>query len=439
MDLNMRYATARDGVCVAYATAGQGLPVIRAPYAPFSHTQLEWRDSTFFGRLCRSRMIIPFDPRGTGLSDRNIEDFSLEARLLDIDAVADALDLPLFALHAVGASGPLAIAYAAAQPERVSHLILDDAFANGDAYLSRPQMRAILQLSLDWEAMTENIAFVSLGFGGEEAGRYAEFLRACVKPDAADRMWAAIAEVDVTDLLPRVQAPTLILQHQSSRIVSQDETRTLATRIPNARLVPLQGKMGDVDTLLSAIGEFLGDELPTPPAEARPAAFCTVLFTDIEAHSEMFQRLGDEFGRAVLRDHERITRDALRAHGGTEIKSMGDGFMAAFDSATRAVQCAIDLQTAFASRNESAAEPIRVRVGLNAGEPIAEDDDLFGATVTIASRIMSCGSGGDILVSDVVRGLVAGKGFMFSDRGDVVLKGFEDPVRVYLVRWNTRN
>jgi class 3 adenylate cyclase len=222
--------------------------------------------------------------------------------------------------------------------------------------------------------------------------------------------------------------------------VSEDETRKLATRIPNARLVPLQGKQGDVDTLLAAIGEFLGDELPAAPsAENRPAAFRTVLFTDIEAHTEMLQRLGDESARAVLRDHERITRDALRAHGGTEIKTMGDGFMASFDSATRAVHCAIDLQIAFASRNKNAAEPIRVRVGLNAGEPIAEDDDLFGATVTIASRIMGCGKGGDILVSDVVRGLVAGKGFMFSDRGDVVLKGFEDPVHVYLVRWETQN
>jgi class 3 adenylate cyclase len=300
-------------------------------------------------------------------------------------------------------------------------------------------MRAILELSTDWEAMSENIAFVSLGFGGEEARRYAEFLRACVKPEAADRMWAAIAEVDVTDLLPRIQAPTLILQHQSSRIVSEQEVRQLAIGIPNARLVPLQGKQGDVDTLLSAIGEFLGDELPAAPPHPRPAAFRTVLFTDVEAHTEMLHRLGDEVGRSVLRDHERITRDALRMHGGTEIKTMGDGFMASFDSATRALQCAIDLQTAFASRNEGAAEPIRVRVGLTAGEPIAEDDDLFGATVTIASRIMACGSGGDILVSDVVRGLVAGKGFMFSDRGDVVLKGLEDPVRVYQVRWDSRD
>ncbi len=298
-------------------------------------------------------------------------------------------------------------------------------------------MRAILQLSTDWEAMTENIAFVSLGFGGEEAGRYAEFLRACAKPEDADRMWTTFGELDVTDLLPRVQAPTLILQHTSSRIVSEEETRKLATRIPNARFVPLQGKQGDVETLLSAIGEFLGDELPAAPSpQPRPAAFRTVLFTDIEGHSEMFQRLGDEFARTVLRDHERITRDALQAHAGTEIKSLGDGFMASFDSATRAVQCAIALQTAFAARNTDAAEPIRVRVGLTAGEPIAEDDDLFGATVTIAARIMAFGGGGDILVSDVVRGLVAGKGFMFSDRGDVVLKGFEDPVRVYLVRWD---
>src|SRR5512135_605834 len=137
MELNMRYAVAADGVRIAYATAGRGQPCIRAPWAPFSHCQLEWRQGTFFERLCRSRMIIPFDPRGTGLSDRDVADYSLEARALDIDAVADALGLTSFALHGIGTSGALAISYAVRHPERVSHLILDDAFADGRAYTNR--------------------------------------------------------------------------------------------------------------------------------------------------------------------------------------------------------------------------------------------------------------------------------------------------------------
>jgi class 3 adenylate cyclase len=161
----------------------------------------------------------------------------------------------------------------------------------------------------------------------------------------------------------------------------------------------------------------------------------TVLFTDLVGHTEMMSRLGDEAGRAVLREHERITRDVLKAHGGTEVKTMGDGFMASFGSVTRAVECAITLQRAFAERE---GEPLSVRVGLNAGEPIEEDGDLFGATVILASRIAAKAGGGEILVSDNVRSLCAGKGILFADRGEFVAKGFEEPVRVYEVSWRRK-
>ncbi len=119
---------------------------------------------------------------------------------------------------------------------------------------------------------------------------------------------------------------------------------------------------------------------------------------------------------------------------------MGDGFMASFSSATKALECAITMQRAFAAHNDTAEEPIKVRIGLNAGEPIAEDDpdgrsDLFGTAVILAARIAAKAEGGEILTSDTVRGLVAGKRFLFADRGDTALRGFEDPVRLYEVRW----
>jgi class 3 adenylate cyclase len=114
---------------------------------------------------------------------------------------------------------------------------------------------------------------------------------------------------------------------------------------------------------------------------------------------------------------------------------MGDGFMASFGSVTSAIECAIALQRAFAVHTDSMPEPLHVRVGLNAGEPIEEDGDLFGATVILASRIAAKAEGGEVLVADTVRGLCSGKGFLFADRGDFVAKGFEEPVRVYEVRW----
>jgi class 3 adenylate cyclase len=170
-------------------------------------------------------------------------------------------------------------------------------------------------------------------------------------------------------------------------------------------------------------------------------SFRTILFTDIEKHNELIRLLGDHVGRQVLREHERVTREALRAHGGSEVKSMGDGFLASFNSTQKALECAIALQRSLAAENLGAglsgplSEGLRVRVGINAGEPIAEDDDLFGTAVIAAARIASLAAGGEILVANVVRELVAGKGFLFSDRGEQALRGLEDPVRLWDLRW----
>ena len=186
--------------------------------------------------------------------------------------------------------------------------------------------------------------------------------------------------------------------------------------------------------------------------KSAPGAFRTILFTDIEGSTALTQRLGDARAREVLREHERIMRECLKAHGGSEVKTMGDGFMASFGSATRALECAVAIQRAFAERGSDAVgaalappqgaaassaptETIRVRIGLNAGEPIAEEGDLFGTAVIAAARIAAQAQGGEILVSDVVRQLVAGKGFLFSGRGKTALRGFDDPVEVYEVRW----
>ena len=138
-------------------------------------------------------------------------------------------------------------------------------------------------------------------------------------------------------------------------------------------------------------------------------------------------------------------REALKAHGGFEVKTMGDGFMASFSSATRALECAIAMQRAFAQHSEAAAarpstgsgraEVVRVRIGLNAGEPIAEEEDLFGTAVIRAARIAAMAQGGEILAANVVRELAEGKGFLFADRGDVALRGSDDPVRLFEVRW----
>jgi len=389
-------------------------------------------------------MVIGYDSRGTGLSDRDATDFSLDAQILDLEAVVDRLGLQQLALYASIHAGPMAIAYAARHPERISHLILWCTYARGSDYLQSPQIGAIRGLlTQDWQLYTETVSHVFLGWPeGKPARQFAAFLRESVTQEAAQAAFSVLREVDVSPLLAQVGAQTLVLHRRQVMFPAVDIARRLASGIPDARLALLEGSsaaafLGDTEAVLRAIDEFLGEgEEPAHAAEAPEAgAFRTVLFTDVAGSTSMMHRLGDEKGRAVLRQHERITREALKAHGGAEVKSLGDGFMASFSSATRALECAIAMQRAFAEHNESAEEPMRVRVGLNAGEPIAEDEDLFGTAVILAARIAAKADGGEILASDVVRQLVAGKSFLFSDRGDVALRGFEDPVRLYEVRW----
>jgi class 3 adenylate cyclase len=222
----------------------------------------------------------------------------------------------------------------------------------------------------------------------------------------------------------------------------EQHARVFTSGISNANLVgvrsPSIGPMPN-ETGIAAMHEFLspgGMHALTEGRQDSADGVRIILFTDLVKHTEMMQRLGDERGRAVLREHEIITREALAAYGGSEVKTMGDSFMASFPSAIRALECAVAIQKAFAIRNETSGEPLMVRVGLSAGEPIAEDDDLFGSSVILAARIADQARGGEIVLANVVRELASGRGFLFSDRGEVVLRGFEDPVHLFELRWD---
>lgn len=431
----MQYATTSDGARIAFGRVGSGPPLLRLPSIPFSHQQLEWRDSAFFEGLAERCAVVTFDPRGCGLSDRGVADYSLDARVSDIEAVAERAELRRFTLHGVGFSVAPVVAYAVRHPERVDGVILDNAIVSGEGYRqASAQGRALGGLIEDWDAFLETIAFTATGQSLADARRYTDYLRACVTQEEASRIYAEVMTDDVRPLLPQISMPTLILQHGDVRTMPLDLAREMAAAIPNARLSVLEGQMlDDMDHALLEILDFIGADAPA--RHGRAGAFRTILFTDVEAHTSMMQRLGDESGRAVLRDYERITRQVLHSHGGDEVKSMGDGLMASFSSVTNGVECAVALQRAFAQHNALSREPLLVRVGLSAGEPIAEEGDYFGATVILASRIAAQAAGGEILASVAVRELCAGKGFTFADRGDSALRGFDEPVRLHEVRW----
>jgi class 3 adenylate cyclase len=191
-----------------------------------------------------------------------------------------------------------------------------------------------------------------------------------------------------------------------------------------------------IEVAQNTIIEFLGRLKEPAPGEPWVAtAFRTILFTDIEGSTALTQRLGDARALAIMRAHDAIVREALQASGGSEVDHAGDGIMASFTSVVRAIGCAIAIQRAMAQYNETAEVPFRVRIGLSAGEPVTESDRLFGATIQLAARTCACADGSQIFASNVIRELCIGKGFVFEDRGQVPLKGFDEPVQLFEVSW----
>jgi class 3 adenylate cyclase len=163
--------------------------------------------------------------------------------------------------------------------------------------------------------------------------------------------------------------------------------------------------------------------------------FRTVLFTDIIGSTTMTQDLGDEAAMDLLGVHDEIVRRELSARNGREVKHTGDGIMASFVSPSKAVEGSIAVQKALKDHNETAPRPVEVRIGMSAGEPVGQAEDLFGTAVQLASRVCDTANAGEILVHNVIRDLCAGKDISFVDRGEIEFKGFAHPVRIHAVEW----
>jgi class 3 adenylate cyclase/pimeloyl-ACP methyl ester carboxylesterase len=438
----VRYATTGNGIKIAYWAVGEGPTLLMTPYHGYSHIGLDWHhpvNRAIYERLASRCTLVRFDGRGTGLSQRDVVDVSIEARVHDIAAVAAATADGSLSVLSLGYWGGAAVRFAAENPALVSRLLIYDSFISGSEIASQPNQIAV---DATIKALSNvdmvHTARVMATMLGADPDWWAVYWKAAITSEALALAKPFLAN-DCAAWLERVTCQCLVFQEEWPDDDSRFSAR-LAAALPDAQLVSVkrthQDQWWDMADISSSVYEFIGLQPPVSPPSAgdAPAAstFRTVLFTDLVGHTEMMQRLGDERGRDVLREHERITREVLKANGGTEVKTMGDGFMASFGSVTKAVECAVALQRAFADRE---GEPLSVRVGLNAGEPIEEDGDLFGATVILASRIAARADAGEILVAGTVRGLCSGKGFLFADRGEFVAKGFEEPVRVYEVSW----
>jgi class 3 adenylate cyclase len=176
--------------------------------------------------------------------------------------------------------------------------------------------------------------------------------------------------------------------------------------------------------------------LPGAAADERDPGIRTILFTDIVGSTSLTQKMGDEAAMEVLHQHDSIVRDALADFDGREIKHLGDGIMASFVSAAAAVKCATRVQQEITRQSQDHKDsPIKLRVGIAAGEPVEHHNDLFGCTVQLAARLCAHAQPDQILASNVVAELCAGKLLSFEDLGEIALKGFDQPMRTHAVAW----
>jgi class 3 adenylate cyclase len=176
--------------------------------------------------------------------------------------------------------------------------------------------------------------------------------------------------------------------------------------------------------------------IDSPKGAERDTGIRSVMFTDIVDSTDMTQRLGDEAAMEIVGVHDRIVRESLAALGGREVKHTGDGIMAAFLSAASAIRCGVQVQRGLKTHRESNRDqPLQVRIGVAAGEPVERNNDLFGSTVQLAARLCAHAAPEQIIVSNVVAELCIGKGVNFRDLGLITLKGFEQPARAHAVDW----
>jgi DNA-binding CsgD family transcriptional regulator/pimeloyl-ACP methyl ester carboxylesterase len=284
MEPTAQYVAAADGLSIAFSTLGQGAPLIVVPAGPWASMHVEWHFpacSAWYARLAERWKVVRYDMRGTGLSERGDGGFRLDSLVLDLQAVVERQGSEQVTLFAAQHAGPATITYAARTPSRVAHLVLWCTYARGSDYFASAQSRALHHVrDEDWDLFTESIAHAQVGWEEGELGHQAATLmRDSVTHEATRAFDAAAAAVDVSSLLPQVQAPTVVFHRRQLPHPAITVSQSLAAGIPHAQLVVLEGRsivpyVGDMDAPLHALEEILGEgtrNRPSTQPARRPA------------------------------------------------------------------------------------------------------------------------------------------------------------------------
>jgi pimeloyl-ACP methyl ester carboxylesterase len=437
-----RYAKSGE-VNIAYQVVGEGPPDL--VYVPgwVSNVELNWEEPSyarFLTRLASFSRLIVFDKRGTGLSDRVPVDHlpTLEQRMDDVRAVMDAAGSDRATLFGVSEGGPMCALFAATYPERTTSLVVYGSYARrspgGEEYpwgRSRQEQEAFLrEIETGWGGPVALAPRAPSAMGDESFVRWwSGYLRQSASPQAVLALTRMNYEVDVREVLPTIQVPTLVVHRRGDRIMYTEEARYMAERIPNARLALLPGDdhlpwVADQDAILDEIEEFVTGVRPVHEPDR---VLATVLFTDIVGSTERAAELGDRRWRGLLEQHHGAVRRELGRHRGREIDTAGDGFLATFDGPARGIRCAVAIRGAIRGMD------LDVRAGVHTGEVELMGENIGGIGVHIAARVMAAAAPGEVVVSSTVKDLVAGSGIGFEDRGVQALKGVPGEWRLFRV------
>jgi class 3 adenylate cyclase/pimeloyl-ACP methyl ester carboxylesterase len=436
-----RYAKSSDGVHIAYQVLGDSeLDLVLAP-GFVSHLEHSWEDpalARFLRRLASFSRLIVFDKRGTGLSDRIPSDRPalLEDRVGDIAAVMDAAGSTRAAIMGISETAAMALLFAATHPERTSAVVAYGAWTNGDARPAYPWTPSadedadLADLERNWgrgALFIEAIVPSLVGDRRYEAW-YSKLERLAASPGGAVALARMAMQVDVGDILPAIQVPTLVLHRRDDRAIPIAEGRFIADHVPGARFVELPGAdhwpwIGD-DRAVEEIQEFLtGMREHAEPDRV----LATVMFIDIVDSTKRAAELGDRRWSDLLETFYAVVRRELVRYRGREIDTAGDGFFVTFEGPARAIRCATALIDAVAGIG------MDIRVGIHTGEVERLADSLSGLAVVIGARIGAVAGPGEILVSRTVKDLVVGSELVFEQRGSRQLKGVPGEWELYAI------
>jgi len=419
-----------DGLSIAYQVFGSGTQDLVVVPGIVSHLDMSWQFDTYarmLRRLAQTFRVIVFDKRGQGLSDSFEGVPTLEQRMDDVRDVMQAASSRHAVLFASSEGGAMAALFTATFPAMVDRLVLYGSMARFTAAPDYPH-RPTIEQQLQAVAHSWGKPISARGFAPSRAHdevfceTIARYQRQAASPGAIRRLMMANDQIDVRAVLPQIRRPTLILHRRGDRVVACANARYLADHVPDAVYLELPGvdhlaAEGNADAIVDAICQFAMADRVRAAAEPTGRWLATVLFTDVVGSTELAARIGDRAWRDLQQRFHALGRAELEAHRGREIDTAGDGLFATFDGPARAVRCAAAMVRA------AHAIGLELRAGLHTGEVETAGDKISGMAVHIGARVVGQAQGGEVIVSNTVRDLVAGSGIDFEPLGVRALKG----------------